>query len=169
MTHSPLYASQNNPAPTPDGRQPTSYAPKPHPQSSQRPAWILSTIALTALAIVPQDLWSRLPMSLSAQSSQQQSTQQWTFGNKATEETCQSILNAEQRLSRGQLTQFLSIAQTSSQASVHETIAPPYCILSRTNQTQQREVYPLAFDPDTWFVVNYDQKVYQGYDFVFKK
>lgn len=79
------------------------------------------------------------------------------------------MVNADQRLSRDQLTQFLSVVQATPQATVHETIAPPYCALSKANQPQQSEAYPLAFDPDTWFVVNYDQEIYKGYDFVFQQ
>ena len=79
------------------------------------------------------------------------------------------MVNTDQRLSRGQLTQFLAIAQESSQASIHETIAPPYRTLSKEHQSKQSEAYPQAFDPDTWFVVNYDQGIYKSYDFVFRQ
>ncbi|NEQ53459.1 MAG: hypothetical protein F6K11_25540 [Leptolyngbya sp. SIO3F4] len=168
MTHSPLYAPQNHPVPTARRKQPAGYSKKPRAQSSQRLAWFLSTLALTTLAIVPKDLWPQLSISMSAKPNQQQATQSWSINREETE-TCQSVLNAEQRLSRDQLSQLLSIPQDSSQASVHETIAPPYCTLSKVKQSNQREAYPLAFDPDTWLVVNYDQSIYQGYDFIFKK
>lgn len=164
MSHSPLYTPPNPPPPSRRKQNPSEHIAKS--PSSQHLVWILSTITLTALAIVPQELLPSL--SLPGQPHQQQST--WAFNRTETAPTtCQSILNAEQRLSRDQLNQFLSIAQEPSQASVHETIAPPYCTLSRANQTKQQEVYPLAFDPDTWFVVSYDQGIYQGYDFVFQK
>ena len=80
-------------------------------------------------------------------------------------------MNGEQRLSREQLTQFLAlsqgIAQKIDQKGVHETIAPPYCSLTETHQAKQQDAYPLAFDPDTWFVVSYDQGQYTDFDFIF--
>lgn len=150
MTQSPLYA--------PHPRR------RPRRQTSQRFAWIVSSLALTALAIVPRELLPQFSLS-----AQQQSTQSWGVNRTDVSQTCQAVLNKDQRLSREQLTQFLSVAQESSQAAIHETIAPPYCTLSRSNQSKQREAYPLAFDPDTWFVINYDQGIYKSYDFVFKE
>lgn len=160
MTHSPLYTRPDYPAP----QKRPGYPIQPRPQSSQPLAWIL-TLALATFALVPQEQLSRLTGSLSPQ---QQSVHPWSI-NAEKAPTCQAVLHADQRLSRDQLTQFLSLAKASSQATVHETIAPPYCTLSRAQQPQQREAYPLAFDPDTWFVVNYDQGAYTDYDFVFRK
>ncbi|MEM9483940.1 MAG: hypothetical protein AAGA83_09645, partial [Cyanobacteria bacterium P01_F01_bin.116] len=110
MAHSPLYAPRPHPA------------PRRRRQTSQRFAWIVSSLALTALAIVPRDLLPQFSLP-----AQQQSAQTWGVNRTDTSQTCQAVLNKEQRLSRGQLTQFLAMAQESSQAAVHETIAPPYC------------------------------------------
>ena len=165
MAHSP-YAHSNRPVQTPH-QSPDSYHVRPRPP--QRFAWLMSSIALSVLAIAPGDLWSRFSGSLAPQPTQQESIQPWAFNRAETAKSCQSIVNADQRLSRGQLTQFLSIAPESSQATIHESIAPPYCNLSKDHQSQQSEAYPLAFDPDTWFVVNYDQGIYKSYDFVFRQ
>ncbi len=167
MSQPNLYAPPNRPTPRP------AYHVKPRvkrrPRSAQPQTWLLGTIALAALALVPQDLWSRISTPLSVQSTQSQSAQPWQVNGAHKTQTCQAIINADQRLSRSQLTQFLSIAQNSSQANLHETIAPPYCTMSRPHEAKQREAYPLAFDPETWFVVDYEQGLYKGYDFVFEK
>ncbi|NEP62489.1 MAG: hypothetical protein F6K31_37100 [Symploca sp. SIO2G7] len=153
MTHSPLYTSHQSPS----VRRP------PH-----RPlGLILGSIALATFALMPQERLSPLLPPLSGQ--QRQAVQSWPTGQSLNNKTCQTVLDTDRRLSRGQLTQFLSVAKSSSQATVHQTIAPPYCRLSKENQPQQQEAYPLAFDPDTWFVVNYDQGTYTGYDFIFRK
>ncbi|MEM9264245.1 MAG: hypothetical protein AAGA46_01840 [Cyanobacteria bacterium P01_F01_bin.13] len=162
MTPSPLHVAPNTPS---RQRRSSSRPSKPTPPL----AWIVSTIALATLAVVPQEQLSRLSLALSPQPTQTQSVQPWAFNRTATEPTCQAVLHADQRLSRKQLNQFLSLAEASPQATVHETIAPPYCTLSKAHQAKQQEAYPLAFDPDTWFVVNYDQGAYAGYDFVFQK
>lgn len=165
MAQPHLYAPRNRPAPRP------AYHVKPRAKrrsrSSQPQIWLLGSIALAALALVPQDLWSRISMPISTQSTQP--SQPWQLERPQTAQTCQAIINADQRLSRAQLTQFLSVAQNSSQANIHETIAPPHCTLSKSHEAKQREAYPLAFDPETWFVVNYEQGLYKGYDFVFQK
>ncbi|ESA34212.1 hypothetical protein N836_18360 [Leptolyngbya sp. Heron Island J] len=165
MNQSRPYASPKRPAPRP------TYHVKPRARRRQRTqpqTWLLGSLALAALALVPQDLWSQLSMPISTRSTQSQSAQPWQLSRTSTNQTCQTMANADQRLSRAQLTQFLSIAQNSSQANVHETIAPPYCVLSKAHEANQREAYPLAFDPETWFVVKYEQGLYKGYDFVFQ-
>lgn len=161
MAQSKLYAPSHRPVPPP------AYHVKPRPRSSQ--PWLLGVLALATLALVPKDLWSQLSTPLAAQSTQSQSVQSQQANRTSTTQTCEAIVNADQRLSRDQLTQFLSIAQNSSQANVHETIAPPYCTLTKAHQTQQQEAYPLAFDPETWFVVNYEEGVYKSYDFAFQE
>ena len=161
MTQPKSYVTSNRSASRTAG-----YYVKPRPRSSVSQPWLLGSIALAAFIFVFQDLWSRVSMPISTVS---QSAQPWQSEQAKTSQTCQTVLNADQRLSRGQLTQFLSIAQNSSQATVHETIAPPYCTLSKAHQSKQNEAYPLACDPATWFVVNYDQGIYKGYDFVFRE
>lgn len=161
MKHSNLYVHPKHPAP--QRRRPG------HRHSSQPQTWLLGSIAIASLALAPQELWSRISMPISTQLSHSQSVQPWHLNRASTSQTCQAIVNVDQRLSRAQLTQFLTIAQDSPQTTVHETIASPYCKLSNAHQSKQREAYPLEFDPDTWFVVNYDQGVYKGYDFVFQE
>ncbi|MBX2866273.1 MAG: hypothetical protein KTR27_22215 [Leptolyngbyaceae cyanobacterium MAG.088] len=164
MTQSKLYAPTRGPVHQRPNRQHLAYHVKPRPSS--RP-WLLGGLALVALALVPQDVWSRLSTPLSTKPIQSQAVQPWQRAN--TNATCQAMINANQRLSRSQLTQLLSIEQNSPQANVHEAIASPYCTLSKAHQSTQSEAYPLAFDPDTWIVMNYEQGLYKSYDFVFQK
>ncbi|MEO0867873.1 MAG: hypothetical protein AAFY17_05370 [Cyanobacteria bacterium J06642_11] len=185
MSQLPVYASR------PHGNQTHAYGPH-HPQPSQptplptkrqqsrprrrsrrspqRLGWLISGLALATLATVPQDQLSRWLAPLAAPHTSQQSVFPWSLGQSHPKSvTCQQMVNKEQRLSREQLTQFIPLSQGTAQEIVHDTIAPPYCALSKSQQSQQQEAYPLAFDPETWFVVNYAQGNYTGYDFVFKR
>ena len=168
MSQSKLYASPNRPSPAP-----RKYSRRHQTRSSQSRSHsrglIFGSLILAALALAPQDLWTRLTAPLSEQTAQSQTVQSWQFDQATTAQACKSMLNADQRLSRDQLSQFLSLPKESAQTTIHQTIAPPYCTLSKAHQAKQSEAYPLAFDPDTWFVVNYEQGSYKGYDFVFRR
>ena len=166
MPQSKLYAPSNRPYPA---SQRYRRHPKPQVRSSQSQVLVFGSLLVAALALVPQDMWTRLTSPLSEQTAQSQTVHSWQFDRATPNQTCTSVLNADQRLSRGQLSQFLSIPQESTQATIHQTVAPPYCTLSKAHQAKQSEAYPLAFDPDTWFVVNYEQGIYKGYDFVFQQ
>lgn len=165
MTQSPLYAPDQYPV----SKRQVLRRPRPNRQSPQPLSWLLSGIALAALALVPQEQLSRWLAPLAAPHIEQQSVQAWPLSQRSSANTCQTVLNAEQRLSRDQLAQFVSLAKGTPQDTVHNAIAPPHCMLSKANNPKQQEAYPLAFDPDTWFVVNYDQGSYADYGFVFKE
>ena len=159
MTQSPLYAPDRSPTPR-----------KLPPQSRRSPSfgWLIGGV-LATLALVPQEQLSQwLAPLAAAPHAQQQSAPNWSLGERSST-TCQEVLNKDQRLSRDQLSQFLTIAKGTTQATIHGTIAPPHCRLSKSHQAKQHEAYPMAFDPDTWFVVNYDQGNYTDYSFVFQK
>ena len=148
------------PSPLPAPHQSVRRAPVQRPPAQRPLGVLLGAVALAAFALIPQD---RLFLS-------SQSVGQPPWASKQSQsESCHAVLNADQRLSRAQLTQFLGLAEATAQATVHEKIAPPYCRLSRAHQAKQREAYPLSFDPDTWFVVNYDQGQYTDFDFIFKQ
>lgn len=164
MTQSPPYAPDQYPV----SKRQAPRHPRPNRQSPQ-PLWLFSAIALAALALVPQEQLSRWLAPLATPQVEQQSVQTWPLSQRSSVTTCQTVLNAEQRLSRDQLAQFVSLAKGATQETVHGTIAPPHCTLSKSNNPQQQEAYPLAFDPNTWFVVNYDQGNYTDYGFVFKE
>ena len=86
---------------------------------------------------------------------------------------CQQIVQPNVVLSRQQLAELLTIPERSEQAKVKAIVAEPYCQLAelelRDGISAQREAYPLAFDPKTWFVVLYEGNEYAGYAFSFKQ
>lgn len=88
-------------------------------------------------------------------------------------EMCQEIVQAKSVLSREQLSQLLSVPEGASRDQLRQVMNAPYCRLSnlevRAGVTAQREAYPLAFDPQTWFVVLYEGDQYIGYAFSFRR
>ena len=86
---------------------------------------------------------------------------------------CQQVIQSEALLSRDHLVQLLAVSERSPKAEVQKIIAEPYCQLPtlelRAGVPAEREAYPLAFDPDTWFVVLYEGGEYAGFDFSFRK
>jgi hypothetical protein len=85
---------------------------------------------------------------------------------------CQEIVQPQAVLSRSQLSQIIRISSKTSQETVQAIAKVPYCRLSQielvTGAIAEREAYPLAFDPDTWFVLLYEGNQYVGYDFSFR-
>lgn len=85
---------------------------------------------------------------------------------------CQQRVEAAAVLSRAQLSQLLSVPERSAKEAVRKIVEEPYCVLQpleiRAGAEAQREAYPLAFDPQTWFVVLYEGEEYAGYDFSFR-
>lgn len=90
--------------------------------------------------------------------------------------SCREVVKSGAEISRGQLSQLLTIPEGASQAMVREAIGVPYCLLpaiadgsaektdvkaAEDNSEQGsgrvvvREAYPLAFDSEAWVVVNY--------------
>ena len=86
---------------------------------------------------------------------------------------CQTVVQPDSILSRETLAQLLAVSERSPKASVQQVISEPYCQLPalelRAGVAAEREAYPLAFDPDTWFVVLYEGNEYAGYDFSFRQ
>ena len=87
-------------------------------------------------------------------------------------ESCQTIVQSSAVLSREQLTKILTVPERSSQQSVKNIVAEPYCQLSdielRDGVTAKREAYPLAFSPTTWLVMLYESDEYAGFTFSFQ-
>ncbi|MDJ0706264.1 MAG: hypothetical protein QNJ46_23580 [Leptolyngbyaceae cyanobacterium MO_188.B28] len=85
---------------------------------------------------------------------------------------CQKRVETSAVLSRAQLSQLLSVPERSAKESVRKIVEAPYCVLQplelRAGIEAQREAYPLEFDPQTWFVVLYENEEYAGYDFSFR-
>ncbi|MEO0870190.1 MAG: hypothetical protein AAFY17_17520 [Cyanobacteria bacterium J06642_11] len=82
---------------------------------------------------------------------------------------CQEIISSQAVLSRHQLTQLLTVPERENRQAVDDIVADPYCTLSpievRAGVTAERAAYPLAFDPNTWLVVLYEEEEYAGYGF----
>ncbi|MBE9077249.1 hypothetical protein IQ241_08065 [Romeria aff. gracilis LEGE 07310] len=86
---------------------------------------------------------------------------------------CQEVIQSGAELSRDQLSRLLAIPERSSKQAVRRIVLEPYCLLQpisvREGAESEREAYPLAFDPSTWFVVLYEGDEYAGYDFNFRQ
>jgi len=85
---------------------------------------------------------------------------------------CEQIIQSQSVLSRDELSRLLTIPERSSREAVETIVQKPYCVLPkveiRAGVDAEREAYPLAFDPQTWFVVLYEGNEYAGYSFVFQ-
>ncbi|ASC71282.1 hypothetical protein XM38_022340 [Halomicronema hongdechloris C2206] len=144
----------------PDGQLRRASTPRSQPQPaprrrSRRQAGVLlagsSMLALAALVVTPFD---RSEQSRTA-------------------DLCQQRVQSQSVLSRDELSQLLTVAERSSKETVRQIIQEPYCVLSpvtvREGAQAEREAYPLEFDPQTWFVVLYEEGEYAGYDFSFRR
>lgn len=87
-------------------------------------------------------------------------------------ETCQGIVNAEVVISRDQLAQLLTVPERDPKTRVRDILDQPFCQLPeiqvRAGVAAEREVYPLAFDPQTRLVILYEGDEYAGYRFSFQ-
>lgn len=87
----------------------------------------------------------------------------------ATEDLCQTILSSQAVLSRQQLTQLLTVPERENRQAIEAIANDPYCSLAaievRAGVEAERAAYPLAFDPNTWLVVLYENEEYVGYGF----
>ncbi|WP_084782735.1 hypothetical protein [Leptolyngbya sp. O-77] len=123
------------------------------PERKTPSSYLVMGGALLMLAMLMTDLGDRRPKPVS---------------NK-----CLEVVQSQSVLHRDKLSQLLSIPERSSRDQVKAVISEPYCRLPqieiRAGVPAEREAYPLAFDPQTWFVVLYEGNEYAGYDFVFKK
>lgn len=84
---------------------------------------------------------------------------------------CKTIVQSNAGLSRAQLAQVLTVPERSPQSDIRAQLPQPYCQLEdiemRAGITAQREAYPLAFDPQTWLVLLFEEDEYAGYAFQF--
>lgn len=87
-------------------------------------------------------------------------------------EACQGTVNEQATLSRTQLAQFLTISERDSRDKVTQIVGAPHCQLQslqvRAGVTAERQVYPLAFDPQTRLVILYEGQEYAGFRFSFQ-
>ncbi|MDA0265987.1 MAG: hypothetical protein O2890_03650 [Cyanobacteria bacterium] len=86
---------------------------------------------------------------------------------------CQQRVETQSVLSRDELSELLAIPEQSSREAVEAVIAEPFCVLNQTEIragiSAERVAYPLAFDPQTWLIVLYEEGEYAGYDFSFTR
>lgn len=94
----------------------------------------------------------------------QQANTQW--------EACNGTVNSEVVVSREQLAQLLTVPERDSKTRVLSILSEPYCQLPsiqiRAGVAAERNLYPLAFDPQTRLVVLYEGDEYAGYRFSFQ-
>jgi hypothetical protein len=144
------------PAPPPRPPHPSKAGIRKVRKSRQSPQVLLAgagggAVALALLAVVPQ-FQTQAP---------------------ASHDLCQQVVEAQSVLGRDELSELLAIPERASREAVQAVIAQPYCTLSQTEVREgvmaEREAYPLAFDPQTWFVVLYEDGEYAGYDFSFTR
>jgi hypothetical protein len=87
-------------------------------------------------------------------------------------EVCQGTVNTQVVISREQLAQLLTVPERDSKTRVRDILDTPYCQLPglevRAGIVAERDVYPLAFDPQTRLVILYEGNEYAGYRFSFQ-
>lgn len=87
-------------------------------------------------------------------------------------ETCQGEIHGDVVLSRENLATFLTVSERDPKSRVREILPQSYCQLPtievRAGVVSEREIYPLAFDPQTWLIILYEGEEYAGYQFRFQ-
>ena len=85
---------------------------------------------------------------------------------------CQTMISSQTVLSRQQLAQLLSVPERENRQAIGTIAKDPYCTLAemevRAGVIAERAAYPLAFDPNTWLIVLYEDEEYVGYGFKFQ-
>lgn len=88
-------------------------------------------------------------------------------------DVCQEVVQSQSVLSRDELASLLTVPERANKQKVREIVQEPYCKLPsvevRAGVPAVREAYPLAFDPQTWFVILYEGEEYAGYSFSFRQ
>ncbi|MEO1209842.1 MAG: hypothetical protein AAFX78_09895 [Cyanobacteria bacterium J06638_20] len=96
-----------------------------------------------------------------------------TFEARPVSNVCQEVVQPQSVLSRDELSQVLAVPERDAKTTIQAIVSDPYCRLEpveiRQGVVAERDVYPLAFDPQTWFVLLYEGEEYAGYSFVFQK
>jgi hypothetical protein len=82
---------------------------------------------------------------------------------------CSEIVQPKAALSREQLAKLMAVPERSPRPNVQAVVKEPYCRLPtlsiRVGAMTDRELYPLAFDPQTSLVILYEGQTYVGYGF----
>ncbi|NES73496.1 MAG: hypothetical protein F6K24_54055 [Okeania sp. SIO2D1] len=84
--------------------------------------------------------------------------------------SCTQLVQPDAIISQEQLTQLLEVPSYSDRAKVQELLKQPYCQLPaltiRAGSLTEREVYPLASNPNTSLVVLFEGNSYVGHGFL---
>ena len=87
-------------------------------------------------------------------------------------DVCIKQIDKQSLISRDELKAVLDLSHQVPKAKVQEIVEKPHCVFearSGVNGVQlAREAYPLEFDPQTWFVLLYQDGKYVGFDFSFR-
>lgn len=85
---------------------------------------------------------------------------------------CSQPGQADKDVSRDQIAKLANLQSQQTRADVQALLGEPYCYVSSVKlpggEDATGDVYPLAFDPQTWIVMLYSQDMYIGYQFEFK-
>lgn len=110
-------------------------------------------LALAALVVGPKPLFDNAEQSANQKA------------------VCQETVQTQSVLSRAELSELLAVAERAPKEDVRAIIDEPYCTLPsvevREGAIADREAYPLEFNPQTWFIVLYEEGEYAGFDFSF--
>lgn len=91
----------------------------------------------------------------------------------STNVVCEETVQSASVLSRAELSKLLAVAERAPKEEVRAVIDEPYCTLPsvkvREGAVSEREAYPLEFNPQTWFIVLYEEGEYAGFDFSFNR
>lgn len=143
--------------PLPDQQPIRSTMPSP-PTAQPLRRWLLCSGWLAALFTLAASLGNGRQGQVIAQAFRQ--------------DLCESPPQAEAIVSRAQLAKLLTIPERSPQSAIREQLPRAYCQLAplelRAEVTAQREAYPLAFDPQTWLILLFEEGEYAGYAFQFQ-
>lgn len=118
-------------------------------------------ICLLTLALIFEQSSGQLPRQIQAIAAQLQ---------PITARRCAQVVQSKAVLDRQTLGKLLTVPEGKSRSAIQAIVQQPYCKLPalnvRVGEKTEREAYPLAFKPDTWLVVTYEEDTYAGFDFL---
>ncbi len=92
--------------------------------------------------------------------------------NAGVGDVCIKQIDQKSLVSRDELRAVLNLDKNISKDEVLAVLDQPNCVLqprAGENGVQvDREAYPLEFDPQTWFVLQYQEEKFAGFDFSFR-
>jgi hypothetical protein len=92
--------------------------------------------------------------------------------SRGSNDLCIKQIDQQSLISRDELKQVLDLETNTPRSKVEAIVKDPHCVLEpivgENGARVEREAYPLEFDPQTWFVLKYQEGNYSGYDFSFR-